>query len=133
MAADRNDLKRYLEENAPQGTFSPCVHYDADADALTFFFSNKPEHAKRLNSRVTVYLSDESEDLVGCRIKGVRAVLEDIGSFDVAISHGKVKLKMLFVALHETFSADPASRAIYRQIGDVVRHSDLEVQVPVSV
>jgi hypothetical protein len=133
MATDAADLKRYLEENAPTGEFTPCAHYDADADALTFYFSNEPDYARRLNSRVTIYLSEESNELVGCRVKGVRAVLEDIGAFDVSISHRKVKLKMLFVALHGSFSTDPDARSVYRHIGRVVGNTDLEVDLPEMV
>src|ERR1700679_1605698 len=87
MAIDETELKHLLRENAPSGEFRPCAFYDSEADALTVYFSNEPEHGKRLNSRVTIYLSDETEELVGCRIKGVRMVLDDIGSFDVSISH----------------------------------------------
>jgi hypothetical protein len=127
MATD-TDLERYLIENAPSGEFSPCAHYDRDADALTVFISNEPEYAKRLNSRVTAYLSEETDELMGCRIKGVRSVLEDIGSFDVALSHGRIKLKMLFVALHGPFASDPDARDAYRQLGRAL--PDIELEVP---
>ncbi|MFQ5730702.1 MAG: hypothetical protein ACE5KM_01985 [Planctomycetaceae bacterium] len=97
---------------------------------MTFYFSNEPDHGKRLNSRVTIYMSDETGELVGCRVKGVRAVLEDIGSFDVSISHGKVKLSMLFVAFHAVFSDDDDSRLAYRKIGQAASKCDLELEVP---
>lgn len=123
-------LTELLEEVVSCGQFSPCAHYDADADALTFYLSNEPDHGQRLNSRVTIYLSDESQELVGCRIKGVRRVLEDLGWFDVSIKHGRVKLSMLFVALHGTFSDDDGSRRIYRRLGEAVVDSGIEVVVP---
>jgi hypothetical protein len=103
MATDWKEMKDYFSEATSGKDFEPCAHYDADSDVVTFFLSNAPEHARRLNSRVTIYLSDETEELVGCRIKGVRSVLEDIGSFDVSISHGRIKLRLLFVALHGVF------------------------------
>lgn len=130
MATNWKEMSDYFAEMTAGREFEPCAHYDADADSLTFFLSNEPEHAKRLNSRVTIYLSDESDELVGCRIKGVRSVLEDIGSFDVSISHGKVKLRLLFVALHGVFSPDPDARDIFRQIGQAIGQSDLELELP---
>lgn len=133
MATDWNEMKEYFLQETAGKTFRPYAHYDPDSDALTFYFSNEADHGRRLNSRVTIYLADESGELVGCRIKGVHAVLEDIGSFDVSIAHGKVKLTMLFVALHGTFSNDPDARSLYRQLGRRIGELDLEVQVPASV
>lgn len=130
MATDWNEMRdNFLGETAGK-TFRPCAHYDPDSDCVTFYFSNEPDYAKRLNSRVTIYLSDESDELVGCRVKGVRAVLEDIGSFDVSISHGKVKLTILFVAFHAVFGSDPESRNVYRKIGQAASESDLELELP---
>lgn len=130
MATDSKEMSNYFSEMTAGKEFKPCAHYDADADTVTVFLSNEPEYAKRLNSRVTIYLSDENDQLVGCRVKGVRSVLEDIGSFDVSISHGKVKLRMLFVALHGVFSPDPHARDVYRKIGQATRQSDLELELP---
>lgn len=133
MAIDKTGLTHLLHENAPVGEFRPCAFYDSESDALTVYFSNEPDHGRRLNSRVTVYLSDETEDLVGCRIKGVRMVLDDIGSFDVSISHGRMKLKMLFVALHGTFATDEDGRSLYRRLGEAFSQTDLEVEVPQAI
>ncbi|MEX2118784.1 MAG: hypothetical protein WD847_04165 [Pirellulales bacterium] len=130
MATEETNLGDFLEQNAPTGEFAPCAHYDRDADALTLYVGNEPEHGRRLNSRVTIYISDETGELVGCRIKGVRAVLEDVGSFDIAISLGKVKLKILFAALHGPFSTDPDSREVYRRLGKALHDSDIELEVP---
>lgn len=133
MATKWEDMKVEFQRATSGRTFQPCAHYDQDADAITFFFSNEAEYRQRLNSRVTIYLSDETNELVGCRIKGVRSVLEDIGSFDVSISHGKIKLKMLFVALHAAFDTDVDARSIFRVIGRAVAESDVELDIPECV
>lgn len=130
MATNLSDLIANFEQETAGQEFQPYAYYDADSDALMFFISNEPEHGKRLNSRVTIYLSDETDELVGCRIKGVHSVLEDIGSFDVSISHRKIKLTMLFAALHGKFAEEPESRNMYRHIGRHVGKSDLEIDLP---
>jgi hypothetical protein len=130
MATGMTELEQYLRENAPSGEFAPCAHYDEDSDALTLYLSNEPDYRERLNSRVTVYRSMETDELVGCRIKGVRAVLEDLGWFDVAINDGKNKLSMLFVAFHGTFATDEQGRKVYRKIGEAIRSADIEVGLP---
>lgn len=133
MATDWQEMTDYFSEKTAGREFSPCAHYDPDADALTFYFSNESDYAKRLNSRVTIYLSDETDELVGCRVKGVRSVLEDIGEFDVAVSHGKIRLKMLFVAFQAVFADSPDARVVYRKIGHAVKESDLELELPEPV
>jgi hypothetical protein len=130
MATEWSEMKAHFSDETIGRAFEPCAHYDADSDAVTFYFSNEPDYGKRLNSRVTIYLSDETDELVGCRVKGVRTVLEDIGSFDVSISHGKVKLTMLFAAFHGVFGSDADSRTAYRRIGQAATESDLELELP---
>lgn len=131
MATDLTELERYLIENAPQGQFSPCARYDEDSDALTLFLSNEPEYRQRLNSRVTIYRSMESDKIVGCRIKSVRSVLDDLGSFDIAITDGKWRLTLLFVALHGTFATDEASRGVYRTISHAIASAEIvDVDLP---
>jgi len=128
MAIDSTDLKKHFEENAPQSDFVPCAHYDSDSDAVTFYFSNEPDYRKRLNTRVTIYLSDATHELVGCRIKGVRRVLEDIGWFDVSIKHGRARLDILFLPLHEAFADDEDARQFYRKLGDMARRFQVEIE-----
>lgn len=130
MAEDTAELKTLLSSVRPdEGEFTPCAYYGPEEDALVFYFRNDPDYAKRLNSRVTLYLSLASNELVGCQIKGVKRVLDDIGWFDVSISHGKVKLKLLFVALHATIPDDPESRSLYRRLGEAASQTELEVEV----
>ena len=131
MATDLTELEKYLHDNAPSGAFSPCARYDEDADALTLFLSNEPEYRERLNSRVTIYRSMESDQIVGCRIKAVKSVLDDLGSFGIAITDGKWRLTMLFVALHGTFSTDEESRGAYRAIGHAISSAtSMDVDLP---
>jgi hypothetical protein len=118
-----------LMNSATEGKFEPYAYYGCEEDALTFYFNPAADYARRINSRVTVFLSLETNELVGCQIKSVRHVLEDIGWFDVAIKTGKVRLDLLFVACHADFD-DPDARSIYRQIGQHVKDAGIEVDVP---
>lgn len=129
MATDWNEMKQYFAEETAGREFRPSAHYDADSDTMTLYFSNEPDYARRLNSRVTIYLSDESHKLVGCRVKGVRTVLEDIGWFDASIRHGKVRVDLLFLSLHGTFNGEDG-RELYRRLGEIVAGSGMEVAIP---
>lgn len=129
MATGTVDLIEFVKQHKPTGDFKPYAYYGAEEDALTFYFRGDPDYAKRLNSRVTVFLSIDSNELVGCQIKSVRNVLEDIDWFDVSISHKGAKLKMLFVAYLGTLSDDPEARKVFRELGRIPsdRMADLEV------
>lgn len=130
MAQESSDLMTLFAENRPSGEFRPCVFYGFEEDALYVYFSNAPEYAKRLNSRITVYLALETNELVGCQIKGVRAVLEDLDSFDVEVSQGRVKLSIVFLAYHATIADDPAARNVYQQLARAASQANLEIDVP---
>lgn len=130
--AETTDLIEFLDkrpESAEQ--FKPYAYYGEEEDALTFFFRDEQDYAKRLNKRVTVYLSTETGDLTGCLIKNVRQVLEDIGWFDVQIDHGRVNLKMLFLALRGTFAEQTEGRTLYRELGKRVSAAGEEISIKV--
>ena len=59
MATEWTDMESSFNEMTEGRECSPTAHYDSDADALTFFLSNQPEHRKRLNSRVTIFGSSD--------------------------------------------------------------------------
>lgn len=91
-------------------------HYFASGDYLTYYFRDEPCHAERLDELVTVYLSDADDSLVGCKIKGVKHVLDTAGDFGVEVGRGPVKLGFFFFL--------GASRA--RDAGKVQRYQDLK-------
>ena len=130
MADNRGNLLTLLQENPIEGDFQPYAYYGDEEDALKVFLSDAPDYAKRLNSRVTLYLSLDDSELVGCQIKSVRHVLEDIGWFDVSIKHGKIRLDLLFVAMHGSFDNDPEARELYRRLGASAAEHQLHVDVP---
>ena len=130
MATDPGDLMELVEKHR-EGQFTPYAYYGSEEDALTMYWKGDADYARRLNSRVTVFLSLDSDELVGCQIKSVRHVLEDIGWFDVSVKHGRVRVDMLFLAYRGEFAEE--SRSIYRRIGEEVSRTELsshEVLIP---
>jgi hypothetical protein len=121
-------MKDLVALGREEGPFKPYAYYGAEEDALTVYFKGDADYARRLNSRVTVFLSLDSGDLVGCQIKSVRHVIDDIGWFDVSIKHGKAELGLLFLPLHGAFADDDDARQFYRKLGDMARRSRVEVE-----
>lgn len=130
MADGAADLMEIINQHRREGPFRPYAYYGAEEDSLTVYFQGDADYAKRLNSRVTVFLSLDDDELVGCQIKSVRHVLEDIGWFDVSIKHGKVRVDMLFLACYGQFAGEPETRELYRRLGEQASRSRLEVEVP---
>lgn len=89
-------LSEFLKENTPQG-FQPVPFYSPEADTLTYFLKDRDHYAERVDDLLTVYLDQESGELVGCKIKGVRRLYELIGKFHVEIDDD-VPLGSFFLA-----------------------------------
>lgn len=127
--SDSIDLKAFLDQAVlpkTRGAFKPTAHYGEEEDALIFYFCDDPDYAKRINKRVTIYLSLDGDKLVGCEIKGVRHVLEDLGSFDVTINHKDESLKMLFIAYLGTLD-NPDDRKAFRTLAREAIKSKLKI------
>ena len=68
MATNLNEI---LESEVGNGAFRPyCITSD-EADALTAYFKEDADYSERLTDHVTLYRSIETNEIVGCRIKGI--------------------------------------------------------------
>lgn len=89
------DLKEYLQEHPCQG-FRPVAHYFANGDFVSYYFRNERCCAQRVDDLLTVYLATGTGELVGCKIKGVRHILDRAGTFGVTVDGGAVRLGLFF-------------------------------------
>jgi hypothetical protein len=118
------DLKEMIDSYPLTGTFEPSIYYCRESDTLTFYFRDAPDYAKRLGKHVTLYLSLENDELVGCQIKSVRGVVKNLPNF-VEIRHGKVKLRFLFMAFMG--DVDEQYRSVYGELGKYAEDRELEL------
>jgi len=130
MADQTSELIAYILEHPPAETFQPCAYYGYEEDALMFYFRNDPDYARRINSRVTVYLSMDDNELVGCQIKGVGRVLREIGSFDITITHGKIKLQFVLLAFMDSMLEGNETRDVFREVVRRAKEEDVELELP---
>ncbi len=127
-------ITEFLDNLKPSSQpFEPYAYYGEEEDALKVFFSSEQDYAKRINSRVTVYLSMETDEIVGVQIKNVRQVLEDIGPYDIAIKHGKVEIQMLFLAMRGEIIEREEDREFFRRLGAKASESDIELDVTAAL
>jgi hypothetical protein len=97
MAESLSNFMKHLEATKP-GPFVPgAYYYGQEEDSLTIYLRNEESFAHRLNSLITIFISPDSNALVGCQVKGLRRKLLTDGSFGVAISKGgKLQLGLFF-------------------------------------
>jgi hypothetical protein len=130
MADQSTELIEYIKSHPLVGEFSPCAYYGPEEDALLFYFRNDPDYAKRINTRVTIYLSEDTDELVGCQIKGVGRVLHELGQLDVTIKHGPVQLAIVLLAFMEPMLQRPETRNIYREVYKRAKETEVKLMMP---
>jgi hypothetical protein len=83
-------------------SFEPEVTYDPDGDCIEFITKPDPFYAERVDEAVTVYYSQESDELIGSLIKCVskfqEQLLQQIPGFKISIEDGRIRLEHLFLA-----------------------------------
>ena len=90
-------LKQLEEDFGPIGDFTPYCEVSDEADAITVYFKPAADYSKRLTDHVTLHLSMENDQIVGCRIKGVKGLIENLPNF-LKVSHGDHELRLVFLA-----------------------------------
>src|SRR5262245_22916350 len=75
------NLSEHLDERPAKG-FRPVPHYFPSGDFVSYFFRNDRCYARQVDELLTVYLAFGSDELVGCKIKGVKHILRAAGDFE---------------------------------------------------
>jgi hypothetical protein len=111
------NLKEYIRENKCEG-FTPKPRYCAEGDFVSYFLKDDPCFAQRVDELVTVYHANETNELVGCKIKGVRRILRTLGDFGVSLEDGQLCLSLFFMAAS---MANPTQEKRYKRVGRLVK------------
>jgi len=85
-----------LEQQAPP--FKPVATYDPDGDCIEFLAAPVSFYGKRIDDLVTVYYDNDTNEIVGSLIKGIRRMLKRFPGFRIEIQDGPVRLEHLFRA-----------------------------------
>jgi hypothetical protein len=109
------DLMEYLNTHPPQG-FRPIPHYFPQGDFVTYYFRNERCYAQRVDDLLTVFVAFDTNELVGCKIKGIKHILQTAGDFGVSLDAGVVRLGMFFF-IGASLAKDEVQRSRYDQIG----------------
>lgn len=85
--------------NIAPKAFVSKPHYFADGDFLTYFINDRECVAERVNELLTIYVDEQTGDLVGCKVKGIAKLMLTIRRLSIDIDDGKTRLGLLFLSL----------------------------------
>lgn len=116
----------------PAEQFKPTATYDPDGDCIEFLAKPDVFYAERVDDLVTVYLSQETDEVVGSLIKGVskfcQEMLTSMPGFKIEIVDGRVKLQHIFLARMWSSELSPQDlrTLTYRKLVEVSRETIVE-------
>jgi hypothetical protein len=107
--------------------------YDPDGDFIEFLAKPDAFYAERIDDLVTVYYSQETNEVIGSLIKGVARfcaeLLQKMPGFKIEIHDGRLRLVHIFRARLWTTGGNPSDLVTltYRKLIQVAEESDAEV------
>jgi hypothetical protein len=97
-----NPLKRILRGNrSAVQSFKVKPWYSAEGDHLTVFFSPEMCYAERQDGLLTVFISERTGDLVGCKIKGISQLVENIKT-TIRVTKDECEMNLILLAASGT-------------------------------
>jgi len=94
--------KRMMLLARPADQFEPSAVYDPDGDCIEFLAKPDPFYAERVDDLVTVYYSQETNEVVGSLLKGVTDFYKKLSvtmpGFQIEVRAGRVRLVHVFRA-----------------------------------
>lgn len=133
-ASNNEFAKRMMLMARPSEHFEPTATYDPDGDCIEFLAKPDPFYAERIDDLVTVYYSQETHEIMGSLIKGIRAfcanVLRAMPGFKIEVSDGRVNLDHIFLAKLWTTPLPPDDMAIlkYRKLIQVAEDVNAQAE-----
>jgi hypothetical protein len=127
--------KRMMLLARPAAQFEPTATYDPDGDCIEFLAKPDPFYAERVDDLVTVYYSQETNEVIGSLIQGVRSfcqkILQTIPDIRIEIRDGRVRLVHIFRARLWTSKTDPDDLATltYEKLIQIAEDSDVEAEM----
>jgi hypothetical protein len=117
-----------LAQNAPP--FRPTAHYDPDGDCIEFLAAPDPFYGERVDDLLTVYYSQESRQIIGSLIKGVRGLLKRHPGLNIEIQDGRVRLvHLLRASFWNKDQPQPVEVRTYRKLIEVAEAANVETEL----
>ena len=119
----------------PAEQFEPTATYDPDGDCIEFLAKPDSFYAERVDDFVTVYYSQETQEVIGSLIKGVHGfsekILKAMPGFQIEIRDRRVRLVHIFRAQLWSSKAapEPSIALTYEKLIKVAEDSQVETEM----
>ena len=117
------DLTKFLANEIGDAAFQPYSVISREADALTAYFKCDADYSQRLTDHVTLYRSLDTNEIVGCRIKGISGILEDLPNF-LRVDHEGATLSAVFWSFRG--GVDESLRDTFKQLAEAAGDMPLQ-------
>ncbi len=134
ITSNEEFARRMMLLAQPADRFKPTATYDPDGDCIEFLISPDPFYAERVDDLVTVYYSQESNEVIGSQIKSVakfcKTMLQRMPGFKIEIHDGRVSLEHIFRARLWSAAREPQAlpTLAYRKLIAMAEQAGLEVE-----
>jgi hypothetical protein len=102
ITPDTEFAKRMVLLARPAEQFRPTANYDPDGDCIEFLAKSDPFYGERVDELVTVYYSQETNEVIGSLIKGVSQFCREFQKknpgFRIVIEDDPIRVEHLFLA-----------------------------------
>ena len=116
-------LSQFLKESETETkAFAPSPLYTPEGDSLMFYMKDEESYRERIDELLTVYRSIETNEIIGCQIKGVRHKLDELSKFFVTVTSTELELGLLFLTYMAMASHDETVRHSYEFLGEQARN-----------
>jgi len=138
VTSNEEFAKRMMLLAKPAEPFRPTVTYDPDGDSIEFLAKPDSFYAQRVDDLVTVYYSQETDEVIGSFIKGVskfcKLLLEKMPGFRIEIRDGRVSLEHIFRASlwFSHFAPEDLPTLTYQKLIDIAEETEAEAELSLS-
>ncbi|MGH7138245.1 MAG: hypothetical protein ACREHD_21035 [Pirellulales bacterium] len=135
VTSNADFAKRMMLLARPAEQFEPTATYDPDGDCIEFLAKPDPFYGERVDDLLTVYYSQDTNEVIGSLIKGVSKfcadVLAKMPGFKIEIRDGRVRLEHIFLARLWSAERDPKELATltYKKLIDVAEATEVEAEL----
>ena len=88
-----SEVEREEQVSEPSARFRPIAMYNPDGDCIEIHLSDEPFYGKRLDGWFTAYYSEQTNDIVGGMLKGIKSsLLQRFPGINIDVEAGSAKI-----------------------------------------
>lgn len=114
----------------PETPFTPSACYDSDGDCIEFLASPESFYGERIDPVVTVFYGNESGEVVGTLIKGVKSLLRNNPKLLITVIDGRVRIDHLLLANAVSSDLGEIVARTYQKLVAMAAEQHASVAVP---